>query len=477
MRTLLMEVMPAANDELVKSVIADHSEDGFGGVDRFIGVLNEHGELYWVIVAESPIQASGLVDALTSSGLIDRIGVNPETYDEVDSLNGNPIRSGWTALLQTSKISHPIPALPNLSRAIWAEMHSSNDDEEIDLDAQVLLNGLRPTESLRVVDLLKEAGVDVTAWGINKKKEVIDPYTNTYRNSKWTFGGGHEPIVACFWWEDIALTEKKIFLNGDARGKANEWSNKLADGQKSKGEASRLRPKINKAQDVDRAMSEAYLRRKPVRVVILDGFSANVEDAATSSSSASKRLLDKAPWFVHSYNPTGRYELVRDVPMPVVVPKDPFDGADDPAEDYEFQKFIDDSAISETEKEALIKARVGQGYFRQELMKRWKGGCAVTDCIEPSMLLASHIVPWSKCSTRAERLSPANGLLLTPNLDKAFDCGLISFDDSFKILLSPKLTPGMGSNLNIDKNIRLRIKDFADMKPFLKRHREEVFQA
>ena len=471
-----MEVTTGVNDELVQSIIAEHSDEGFGGVDRFIGVLNEQGELYRIIVAESPIQASRVVDALTSMGLIDRIGVSPKNYDYVDSLKGTPIRSGWTALLQTSKIPYSIPALPNLSDVVWEEMHLSSDEEEIDIDAQVILNRLRPTESPRVVDLLKEAGVDVTAWGINKKKEVIDPYTNTYRNSKWTFGGGHDPIVVCFWWEDIALAGKKIFLGGDARGKANEWSNKLADGQKSRGEASRLRPKINKAQDVDRAMSEAYLRRKPVRVAILDGFSANVEDAATLSSSASKRLLDKAPWFVHSYNPTGRYELVRDVPMPVLVPKDPFDGASDPAEDYGFQKFIDDSDISETEKEALIKARVGQGYFRQELMKRWKGGCAVTDCREPSMLLASHIVPWSKCSTRAERLSPANGLLLTPNLDKAFDCGLISFDDSFRMLLSSKLTPGMGSNLNIDRSMRLRIKDFADMKPFLKRHREEVFQ-
>lgn len=476
MRTLLMQVELGASDDLIKSVIAQHSDECFGGVNRYIGILNQSGQLYRVIVAESPIQASNVVEGLALNGFLERFKFDNRTLNIVDILTNKPVNSNWTAILQQSEIVYPIPVLPNFSDVVWEETYLQSDEDEIDFEMQTELDSLRPMESLRVVDLVKQAGVDVTPWSINKQKEVIDPYNNTFRNSKWMFGGINEPIVICFWWKDMKASGHQIFIAGDSRRNANEWSNKLSTGKKSKGEASRLRPKINKAQEVDQAISEAYIRRKPVRVIVLDGFAANIEEAETLSSNASKRLLDQAAWFVHSYEPTGAYKLVRNLPMPAIVAKDPFNGADDPAQYYEFQNFVDDSDINETEKLALIKARVGQGYFREELIKRWNGGCAVTNCKEPSMLLASHIVPWSKCITRAERLSPANGLLLIPNLDKAFDCGLISFDDSFKVLLSSKLTPGMGSNLNIDSNIRLRIRDFVDLKPFLKRHREEVFQ-
>jgi HNH endonuclease len=478
MRTLLLKVPYSGKDDLVRSAIAEHSDQGFGGVDRFIGILNNEGNLYRIIVAESPIQASQLVGSLIDVGFIDRIGQDPKTFDDVDTLNGQLIRSKWTALLQESKTPHPIPAMPNLLHAVWEESNTAHDEEEgVYPEALAILHGLRPTKSPRIVDLLTDAGVDVSPWSTNKQHEAIDPYTNTYRNSKWSFGGGHNPIVVCFWWKDIKVEEDRIYLDGNSRGNANEWSNKLADGLKNKGEASRLRPKVNKAQDVDKAMSEAFLRRKPVRVIVLDGLAARVEEAEAESSSASKRLLDQASWFVHSHDPyTGRYELVRDVPMPPVVAVDPFQGATDPADDTEFQEFLDDIDLSETEKHAIIKARVGQGYFRSELIKRWMGGCSVTGCMEPSMLLASHILPWSKCTTRAERLSPANGLLLTPNLDRAFDCGLISFDDSFNILLSPKLNGALQNSLKIFGQERLRDKSFVDMRPFLKRHREEVFQ-
>ena len=51
------------------------------------------------------------------------------------------------------------------------------------------------------------------------------------------------------------------------------------------------------------------------------------------------------------------------------------------------------------------------------------------------MLLASHIKPW-RDSNHQERLDKFNGLLLLANLDKAFDLGFISFDDSGKVPIS-----------------------------------------
>jgi|HubBroStandDraft_2_1064218.scaffolds.fasta_scaffold90872_2 putative restriction endonuclease len=74
----------------------------------------------------------------------------------------------------------------------------------------------------------------------------------------------------------------------------------------------------------------------------------------------------------------------------------------------------------EVERDAVIKARRGQGKFRIDVIALW-GGCAVTGCSLAKVLVASHIVPWAECSTDKEKLDPFNGLLLTPNLDKLVD--------------------------------------------------------
>lgn len=342
--------------------------------------------------------------------------------------------------------------------------------------SQIILDSLRPLHGQRIYDLVDQAGVDVRPWSISKKSgDEIDPFTNTYRNSQWTFGGKSDPLVACIWWNELVIHEGRIVREGNSKGDANEWGNRLAAIQGTNEGKNRLRPKITKAQAFDQLMSEAYRLRKPVRVVVLDGDRATVEEAEFDSSKASKRKLDEVEWWVHSYDPySGKYQLVREVPPPPKAVKDPFNDAPDPAEDAALQEWIDEAPLSDTEKEAILKIRVGQGYFREALLERWKG-CAVTQCKEPSLLLASHIKPWSKCTTRAERLSPANGLLLTPHLDKLFDRGLITFNDSFKIVISSKLTLNSQSSLNVHPGLQLRERSFHDMKPYLEWHREVEF--
>lgn len=134
---------------------------------------------------------------------------------------------------------------------------------------------------------------------------------------------------------------------------------------------------------------------------------------------------------------------------------------------------IDDIAHTDTEREALIKARIGQGDYRQALLAYW-GGCAVTDCTVPVLLRASHIKPW-RVANATERLDPYNGLLLTPNLDLAFDQGLITFDDQGLIQLSPELDPDSAAALHLHTTLRLR-----QIEPrhcsYLAWHREYLFR-
>lgn len=147
--------------------------------------------------------------------------------------------------------------------------------------------------------------------------------------------------------------------------------------------------------------------------------------------------------------------------------------ADAPQDDVEadIDAIVSDDTLTKTEKTALVKSRIGQGTFRQKLLLHWKG-CAVTGFKDTNLLVASHIRPWSK-SSNAQRLDPFNGLLLSPNLDRAFDKGLITFDASGSIKLSPLLTEP--EKLGITADMRVDLKQ--EHEPYMAFHRTEWFKA
>jgi hypothetical protein len=125
---------------------------------------------------------------------------------------------------------------------------------------------------------------------------------------------------------------------------------------------------------------------------------------------------------------------------------------------------------SPTEREAIIAARRGQGRFRDAVIQLWAGKCAVTKCRALPLLRASHIKPW-RDSNNAERLNPYNGLLLTPNLDAAFDLGVVSFADNGRLLISPNINNDQAGLLGLKPNLKL-ICVFEESRPFLAIHRQ-----
>jgi hypothetical protein len=98
-----------------------------------------------------------------------------------------------------------------------------------------------------------------------------------------------------------------------------------------------------------------------------------------------------------------------------------------------------------TEAERLVIQRIGQDIFRDALMDYWGGRCPVTGIMDPALLRASHIVPWSACSDE-QRLDVHNGLLLSALWDAAFDKGLVSFADDGKPLANRHLS-GVARNI------------------------------
>lgn len=142
----------------------------------------------------------------------------------------------------------------------------------------------------------------------------------------------------------------------------------------------------------------------------------------------------------------------------------------DPAVENDIDILIKDAELSETEKSQLVSTRVGQGRFRQKLINYW-GRCAITGYRDPTLLIASHIKPWRVASNK-ERLDLHNGLLLLPNLDKAFDSGFITFQSAGNINISPMLeTP---DQLGVTKGMKIQLAP--EHQSYMEYHRENVFR-
>lgn len=141
-------------------------------------------------------------------------------------------------------------------------------------------------------------------------------------------------------------------------------------------------------------------------------------------------------------------------------------------EQHDTKEILKQPALSSTEKAALVLCRVGQGIFRLQLLEEWQR-CPLTGCDDLALLRASHVKPW-RASDNRERMDPANGILLAPNVDAAFDQGLITFDHSGRIVISNRLSEHNRVSLGIraDSTIELNLA----RQLYMAYHRDHVFQ-
>ncbi|WP_288413868.1 HNH endonuclease [uncultured Acinetobacter sp.] len=114
------------------------------------------------------------------------------------------------------------------------------------------------------------------------------------------------------------------------------------------------------------------------------------------------------------------------------------------------------SNIKNTEVERIVRQRVGQDIYRKAMLEYWGEACAVTGVSIPSILRASHALPWAKCETDAQRLDVFNGFLLTANLDALFDRFLISFNKYGDIIISEKISEKDKVLLGLTSALKLR---------------------
>jgi hypothetical protein len=137
------------------------------------------------------------------------------------------------------------------------------------------------------------------------------------------------------------------------------------------------------------------------------------------------------------------------------------------------QELFNDSTVRETERLAIIRARNGQGLFKERVSKI-ESRCRLTGVENPVHLVASHCKPW-RDSTNEERLNGENGLLLTPSIDHLFDRGFIGFEDSGKLIISPVAHRPSLQRMGIDTMKVVNVGGFTGgQKQFLDFHRNAV---
>lgn len=117
--------------------------------------------------------------------------------------------------------------------------------------------------------------------------------------------------------------------------------------------------------------------------------------------------------------------------------------ADNAAEDVSEKNIQNSLELLGTEKDQMIRARRGQGFFRIGVLTV-EPRCRITDVDNPSFLVASHIKPWCVCS-KDEKLDKNNGLMLAPHVDLLFDRGWISFEDNGTLLVAVEALPVLDS--------------------------------
>jgi putative restriction endonuclease len=154
-----------------------------------------------------------------------------------------------------------------------------------------------------------------------------------------------------------------------------------------------------------------------------------------------------------------------------VIQNKPIDTFLELEDDYEF--------VEGKEKIRLVKTRVNQNDFRQRVLASYNEKCCITGISFTSLLVASHIIPWSK--NKQERLNPRNGICLNNIHDKAFDKGLITITSDFKVKLSDAILKKQ-KETNVQKyfleydNQPIILPDrFIPSIEFLEYHQQNIF--
>lgn len=161
---------------------------------------------------------------------------------------------------------------------------------------------LPPRTLTRIYDVVKDAGIDVSAWHEGKG----DFRTNPKFCYRWAFVGS-DCVLLCIWFREVRLTDDSWMCIGNAR---RDQMEREALGSDHWDPAVRNRTKrwAMSSYQMDEAMKHAFRNKLPVRVCIID---SKTDASELEASTADYRELDPAPWKLSYDMMTGDFEVVR----------------------------------------------------------------------------------------------------------------------------------------------------------------------
>ena len=287
-----------------------------------------------------------------------------------------------------------------------------------------VLESLRPTTKTNVIDLVAEAGVDVSPWHFRADGTDIDaPAENPSYCYDWAFGSTFEHIVLCIWHGSLAVDGDTIVYAENMRKLGTALQRIAADPSRDAKDRDRARQQATRARNFDELVKAAYERLLPVRLIINEGNQASREQLGAASSKVLRRELDAESWFVHDYDEaSGECRLVRGVR--------PANDLPDQGQGEEGSKGPDDARQI-----AAIRIRRAQRAFREKLLSAWNRRCIVTESRIVELLEAAHIVPHADETD----YRTSNGLLLRADIHTLYDLHLLSIDQFMRVHLSESI--------------------------------------
>ncbi|MYA50066.1 MAG: HNH endonuclease [Chloroflexi bacterium] len=147
-------------------------------------------------------------------------------------------------------------------------------------------------------------------------------------------------------------------------------------------------------------------------------------------------------------------------------------------ESTEDQTREDSSSYVGEDRPIETTARIGQRFFRMAVLSAYNGRCCITGLSFPSLLVASHIVPWSH--DRDNRVNPRNGLLLSALHDKAFDSGILTINDDMTVRVSSNILARadrfFSESISSYNGYPITLpQKFEPDRGFLRYHRENIY--
>lgn len=161
-----------------------------------------------------------------------------------------------------------------------------------------ILDDLKPTTRPRVMDLVRDAGVDVSDWA-NFEGGAERAASNPRYCYEWVFVDPGRLVVCNLWYQSLHQRGGAVGADLNLRAQAAAAGKGVWR---------------TRAERLDRAIQQAARERLPLRVIVNDGAMRDSVDSESAASQVEARLLDHLPWSVAKYDDeTGSCVLVRGV--------------------------------------------------------------------------------------------------------------------------------------------------------------------